>query len=54
LLPELAGGDEARADLPGEYSSGSDPMSYESLDRLITEQKLRLEDARPQDGELLR
>ena len=55
LLPELRGSDdEPIAKLPGEYSSGNDPMSFEALERLLADQKLRLEDARPLDGELLR
>ena len=55
LLPELRGADdEPLAELPGEYSSGNDPMSYDALDKLLREQRLRLEDARPMDGELLR
>lgn len=55
LLPELRGSDdEPIAELPGEYSSGTDPMGYEALEELLAQQRLRLEDARPTDGELLR
>lgn len=54
LLPELISGTVAPTCLPGEYSSSMDPMPYDALDRMLTEQRLRLEDARPHDGELLR
>jgi UDP-glucose 4-epimerase len=54
ILPELRDGDEAPADLPGEYSSGTDLMDYDALCAMLARQRLRVEDARPGEGELLR
>jgi FlaA1/EpsC-like NDP-sugar epimerase len=55
ILPELRSADTTFADLDGEYSSGSDLMSYEELHALLERQQLRLEDVDPNaDGELLR
>jgi FlaA1/EpsC-like NDP-sugar epimerase len=54
ILPELRSADAKPADLPGEYSSGTDPMSYADLCALLERQKLRVEDADLREGELLR
>ena len=44
ILPELRSGDERPADLPGEYSSATDLMSYEQVCALLKDETLRLED----------
>jgi UDP-glucose 4-epimerase len=54
ILPEIRDHGERLADLPGEYSSGTETMSYEELCELLTRQRLRLEDAAAGEGELLR
>lgn len=54
ILPELRSVDEHPANLPGEYSSATDVMSYEALCELLREKKLLVEDAAPEEGELLR
>jgi UDP-glucose 4-epimerase len=54
ILPEIRAYGEKLANLPGEYSSGTETMSYEDLCALLIRQKLRLEDAVAGEGELLR
>ncbi len=54
ILPEIRDYGERLADLPGEYSSGTETMSYEALCELLTRQRLRLEDSVAGEGELLR
>jgi FlaA1/EpsC-like NDP-sugar epimerase len=54
ILPEIRDPSEKLADLPGEYSSGTEIMSYEQLCDLLIRQRLRLEDAVAEEGELLR
>jgi FlaA1/EpsC-like NDP-sugar epimerase len=44
ILPELRAADEPLADLPGEYSSATDLMSYEHLCELLERRRLRVED----------
>lgn len=53
ILPELRQ-DEPLASLPGEYSSGSDVMSYDDLHTLLEQQGLMIDDAVLQHGEFLR
>jgi FlaA1/EpsC-like NDP-sugar epimerase len=54
ILPELHTSDARYADLAGEYSSGNEVMTYESLCDLLSRQRLRVEDAVSGEGELLR
>ena len=54
ILPELRDADDRLADLPGEYSSATDVMSYEEMCDLLKDKRLRLEDADASEGELLR
>ena len=54
ILPELRDAEERLADLPGEYSSATDLMSYDDLVALLKEKRLRVEDADRNGGELLR
>lgn len=55
ILPEVRGHDTSTARvLDKEYSSGDDPMEYEALLELLTRQRLLLEDASLEHGELLR
>jgi UDP-glucose 4-epimerase len=54
ILPELRHADDHPANLPGEYSSTSELMSYDELCALLTEKRLRVEDADAGEGELLR
>jgi FlaA1/EpsC-like NDP-sugar epimerase len=54
ILPELRCGDSKYADLPSEYSSGTDVMSYEGVCNLLKCQRLYLEDVSAAEGELLR
>jgi UDP-glucose 4-epimerase len=54
ILPELRSPDEQMADLPGEYSSATDVMSYDDLCELLRAKRLRLEDTAAEEGELLR
>jgi len=54
ILPELRSTEGPPADLPGEYSSATDLMSYEELYTLLKEKRLRLGDVENGEGELLR
>jgi FlaA1/EpsC-like NDP-sugar epimerase len=56
VLPELhADDDEPLADLPGEYSSGNEVMSYDEVVGLLTRQQLMLAGSTADEGvELLR
>ena len=56
VLPELhADDDEPLADLPAEYSSGNEVMSYDEVVGLLTRQQLMLAGSAADDGvELLR
>lgn len=54
ILPELHSQGAKFAGLEGEYSSGTETMSYEALCDLLVKQRLRVEDADAGEGELLR
>ena len=54
ILPELHSPDVQFAKLEGEYSSGTDVMSYDALCELLAKKRLRVEDASAAEGELLR
>lgn len=52
ILPELQHREEPFTPLPGEYSSANEIICREEIDKLLKEQRLRVEDA-PSDGERL-
>lgn len=54
ILPELRTPKVKLAELDGEYSSGTRPLSFKELKKLIESQHLRVEDVSATAGELLR
>lgn len=54
ILPELRDTNEPAADLPGEYSSGADVMSFDEVVELLERQRLMPEDVRSEAVEVLR
>ena len=54
ILPELRSVDDRPANLQGEYSSADELMEYDELCALLEAKRLRLEDAEPDEVELLR
>jgi FlaA1/EpsC-like NDP-sugar epimerase len=54
ILPELRSQGVKYANLDGEYGSGTELMSFESVCDLLAKQKLQLEDVDMSEGELLR
>jgi FlaA1/EpsC-like NDP-sugar epimerase len=54
ILPELRSIDDRPANLPGEYSSASELMDFRQLCDLLEAKHLRVEDAEPNEVELLR
>jgi FlaA1/EpsC-like NDP-sugar epimerase len=54
ILPELRSVDDHPAKLPGEYSSADELMDYDDLCALLEAKRLRVEDAEPDEVELLR
>jgi UDP-glucose 4-epimerase len=54
ILPELRDTNDKVADLPEEYSSGTEVMSYDQVCDLLQRQRLRLEDSAAEEGEFLR